>query len=98
MRAPELDPVETQKHDTELATFVIGLANMPGDMDDILQKSVHTFLLMNQVKYYPSCKFVHQNAGVNIKGEVGRAKFTQKLNKFTVDAAREEQCEGQYES
>ena len=107
LRAPELDPVKTQKHDNELATFVIGLANMtliniygevPGDMDDILQTSVHAFLRMNQVKYYPSCQFVHQNAGVNIKGEVGRAKFTKKLNKFTVDAAREEQCEGQYES
>ena len=107
LRVPKLDPVKTQKHDNELATFVIGLANMtliniygevPGDMDDILQTSVHAFLRMNQVKYYPSCQFVHQNAGVNIKGEVGRAKFTQKLNKFTVDAAREEHCEGQYES
>ena len=107
LHAPELDPVKTQKHDNEFATFVIGLANMtliniygevPGDMDDILQTSVHAFLCMNQVKYYPSCQFVHQNAGVNIKGEVGRAKFTQKLNKFTIDAAREEQCEGQYES
>ncbi len=49
---------------------------------------------MNLVKFYPSCQFVHQNAGVNIKGEVGQAKFTQKLNKFTVDAAQEEHCEG----
>ena len=48
-------------------------------MDDILQTSVHAFLCMHQVKYYPSCQFVHQNAGVNIKGEVGRAKFTKKL-------------------
>ena len=107
LRAPELDPLITQKHDNELATFVIGLANMtviniygevPGDMDDILQTSVHAFLRMNQVKYHPSCQFVHQNAGGNIKGEMGRAKFTQKLNKFTIDAAREEHCEGQYES
>ena len=107
LRAPEIDPLKTQKHDNELATFVIGLANMtliniygevPGDMDDILQTSVHAFLRMNKVKYHPSCQFVHQNATVNIKGEVGRAKFTQKLNKFTIDAAREEHCEGQYES
>ena len=105
--APEVDPLKTQKHDNELATFVIGLANMtviniygeiPGDMDDILQTSVHAFLRMNKVKYHPSCQFVHQNAGVNIKGEMGRAKLTQTLNKFTVDAAREEHCEGQYES
>ena len=64
LRAPELDPQKTQKHDNELATFVIGLANMtliniygevPGDMDDILQTSVHAFLRMTQVKYHPSC-------------------------------------------
>ena len=29
---------------------------------------------------------------------MGCAKFTQKLNRFTIDAAREEHCEGQYES
>ena len=107
LRAPELDPLKTQKHDNELATFVIGLANMtliniygevPGDMDDILQTSVHAFLRMNKVKYSPRCQFVHQNAGLNIKGEVGRAKFTKKLNQFTLDAAREEHCEGQYEN
>ena len=107
LRAPELDPLKTQKHDNELATFVIGLANMtliniygevPGDMDDILQTSVHAFLRMKEVKYYPSCQFVHQNAGVNIKGEVGRAKFTQKLDQFTIDAAREEDCEGKFKT
>ena len=107
LRAPELDPLKTQKHDNQLATFVIGLANMtliniygevPGDIDDILQTSVHAFLRMNKVQYYPSCQFVHQNAGVNIRGEVSRAKFSQKLNRFTSDAAREEQCEGQFET
>ena len=107
LRAPEHDSQTSQKHDNELATFVIGLANMtliniygevPGDMDDILQTSVHAFLRMTQVKCHPSCQFVHQNASINIKGEVGSSKFTQKLNKFTVDAAKEEHCEGQYES
>ncbi len=56
LRAPELDQSYTQKHDNELATFVIGIANMtliniygevPGDIDDILQTSVHAFLRMN---------------------------------------------------
>ena len=105
LRAPELDPLKTQKHDNELATFVIGLANMtliniygevPGDMDDILQTSVHAFLRMNQVRYNLSCQFVHQNAGANLNSEIGRANFTKKLNTFTVDAAREENCEGQF--
>ena len=99
LRAPELNQVSMQKHDNELATFVIGLANMTfiniygevtGDMDDILQTSVHAFLRMSEVKNYPSCKFVHQNAGMNINCEVGRAKLTEKLNKFAVAAAREE--------
>ena len=107
LRAPELDPLKTQKHDNELATFVIGLANMtliniygevPGDMDDILQTSVHAFLRMNQVKYNPSCQFVHQNASTNLNSDIGRAKFTQKLNKFTLDAAKAEKCEGQFET
>lgn len=107
LRAPELDSVQTQKHDNELATFVIGLANItliniygevPGDMDDILQTSVHAFIRMNQVKCTPSCKFVHQNAGASAKGDVGRDKFTEKLNKFTVDAAKEENCIGQFET
>ena len=61
LRAPELDPLKTQKHDNELATFVIGLANMtviniygeiPGDMDDILQTSVHAFLRIQAVNLF----------------------------------------------
>ena len=107
LRAPELDPLKTQKHDNELATFVIGLANttliniygeVAGDMDDILQTSVHAFLRMIQVKFNPSCQFVHQNAGANLNSEVGRDKFTQKLDQITLDAAREENCEGQFKS
>ena len=110
LRAPELDPLQTQKHDNELATFVIGLANMtliniygevPGDMDDILQTSVHAFLRMDQVikhKSRKSCQFIHQNAESGKNTEVGRANFTKKLNKFTVDAAREENVEGEYET
>ena len=107
LRAPELDPLTKQKHGNELAPFVIGLADMTlinvcgevsGYMDDILQTSVHTFLRMSRVNDRPNCQFVHQNVGVNAKGEMERAKLTQKLNKFTIDAAREENCEGQYES
>ena len=107
LRAPQLDPLKTQKHDNELATFVIGLANMTliniygevaGDMDNILQTSVHAFLRMTQVKLHPSCRFVHQNAGANLSSEVGLAKFSQKLNQITIDAAREENHEGQFKS
>ena len=107
LRAPELDSDQTHKNDNELATFVIGLANttliniygeVPGDMDDILQTSVHAFLRMTKVmKYRKSCQFVHQNAVSGQNTEVGRANFTHKLDKFTADAAKESKAfEGQY--
>ena len=106
LRAPELDSQQTQKHDNELATFVIGLANVtliniygevPGDMDDIIQTAVHAFIRMRRVQLKPSCQFVHQNAGANYKSEMGRVKFSQKLDKMTSDAAKEEKCEGQFD-
>ncbi len=71
LRAPQLDYQQTQMHDNELATFVIGLASttliniygeVPGDMDDILQTSVYAFLRMDKVRYRKSCQFIHQNA------------------------------------
>lgn len=108
LRAPELDYQKMQQHDNELATFVIGLANVtminiygqtPGDMDDILQTSVHAFIRMKAVRmqFKPSCQFVHQNVaavGASGKGGMGRAKFKDKLNRMTFEAAREEKCEG----
>ena len=106
LRAPELDSQQTQKHDNELATFVIGLANVtliniygevPGDMDDIIQTAVHAFIRMKRVQLKPSCQFVHQNAGASYKSEMGRVKFSQKLDKMTSDAAKEEKCESQFE-
>ena len=104
LRAPGL---ESHNYDNELATFVIGLASttlinimgeVPGDIDDILQTSVHAFLRMSKVKFRKSCQFVHQNTGSSTNSTLGSEKFTRKLNKFTVDAAREEGCEGEYET
>ena len=106
LRAPELDSLQTQKHDNELATFVIGLADatliniygeVPGEMDDILQTAVHAFIRMKKVRLKPSCQFVHQNAGASSKTDIGRDKFTQKLNMMTKEAAKEEGCPGEYE-
>ena len=110
LRAPELDSLLTQKHDNELATFVIGLANLTiinilgevaGDLDDILQTAVHAFLRMKVVNLTPSCHFVHQNvAAVSAgeKGMIGRFKFKEKLDQMTQAAANEENMEGQYRS
>ena len=107
--APELDSVDTQKHDNEMATFVIGLADVtiinifgeaPGDMDDILQTAVHAFLRMKKVKLKPSCQFVHQNVAVSTatKGRMRRNRFYEKLDEMTRAAAKEEQCERRYQS
>ena len=108
LRAPELSLQETQKHDNELAAFVIGLANVtlinifgetPGDMDDILQRAVHAFIRMEHVGLKPSCQFVHQNVGSvggAGKGLLGIVNFQDKLNKMTIAAAKEENLEGRY--
>ena len=109
LRAPELQ-LEGLKHDNELATFVIGLADAtiinifgetPGDLDDILQTSLHAFIRMRKVEMNPSCLFVHQNVSdvlASSKSELGRQKFHSKLDTMTQAAAKVENCEGQYSS
>ena len=106
LRAPELDSLQSQKHDSELATFVIGLANetliniygeVAGDIDDILQTSVHAFIRMREIKLRPSCQFVHQNTEAGIeKNDIGHDKFIQKLDEMTRYAASEEGCQDQF--
>ena len=110
LRAPELDSLKTQRHDNELATFVIGIADLtlinikgetPGEMDDILQTAVHAFLRMKTVNLNPTCQFVHQNVGAvmaSSKGGMGSSRFTQKLDVITLAAAKEENCEQSYRS
>ncbi|XP_055279452.1 interferon-induced very large GTPase 1-like [Moschus berezovskii] len=103
LRAPELSN-NSQNHDNELATFVIGLGNLtlinifgenPSEMQDILQIVVQAFLRMKQVKISPSCLFVHQNVGeVTAKDKTmeGRRRLEQRLDEMAVIAAEEEQC------
>ena len=106
MHMPEFDSSQTRKHINELATFIIGLADLTfvnisgevaGDLDDILQTTVHAFLRMKKVKYNPSCQFIHQNSGQSAKSQIGQDSFANELDKWTVNAAREEGCMGQYE-
>jgi hypothetical protein len=72
LRSTELTHSASVNRDNELATFVIGLANLtainifgenPADMQDILQISVQAIMRMKQVNLQPSCVFVHQNVG-----------------------------------
>ena len=106
LRAPELQYKESQKHDNELATFVIGLADLtiiniygetPGDLSDILETSVHAFIRMKQVDMELSCHFVHQNVPAIMaekKGKFGRQQFQDKLDEMTKTAAEGEQMVG----
>ena len=107
LRAPELDTLHTHKHDNELATFVIGLANLTvtnlfgeaiGDLDDIIQTAVHAFLRMKKVRLTLGCHFVHQNVSAVMAGEkgmMGRYKFKDKLDLITRAAAEQENLEHQ---
>ena len=101
LQALELDPQTTQQHDNELATLVVGLADvtiinirteLPGNISDVLQTSVHAFLRMKQVDLKPSCQFVRYNVtdGADIQ------QFQQTLDDMIVLATKAEHCEGQY--
>ena len=106
LRAPELLCKESLKHDNELATFVIGVADLtiiniygetPGDLSDILETAVHAFIRMKQVDMQPSCHFVHQNVPAIMaekKGKFGRQHFQDKLDLMTKTAAEGEQMVG----
>ena len=106
LRAPELQYKESQKHDNELATFVIGVADLtiiniygetPGDLSDILETAVHAFIRMKQVDMQLSCHFVHQNVPAIMaekKGKFGRQQFQDKLDFMTKTAAEGEQMVG----
>ena len=107
LRAPELQ-LQGLKHDNELATFVIGLADttiinlsgeIPGDLEDILQTALHAFIRMKKIEMKPGCLFVHQNVPdvlASSKNTLGRQKFHSKLDNMTQAAAKIENCEGQY--
>ncbi|XP_037377889.2 interferon-induced very large GTPase 1-like [Talpa occidentalis] len=103
LRAPELNN-KSQSRDNELATFVIGLANLtlinifgenPSEMQDILQIVVQAFLRMKQVKITPRCLFVHQNVGEVTAEDLnmeGRRRLQQRLDEMAATAAEQEQC------
>ena len=110
LRAPELQYKDAQKHDNELAAFVIGLADLtiiniygetPGELTDILQTAVHAFIRMKKVDMQLSCHFVHQNVTAVMaddKSKVGRQNFQDRLDLMTITAAKVEKCESKYRS
>ena len=99
-----LDSSQSHRQGNELATFIIGLANLTfiniygevtGDLDEILRSTLRTFLRVNPVELHPSCQFVHQN--LFVEDIMGRDCFVERLDQWTLDAAQEEGCVGQHE-
>ena len=109
LHAPELHYEEQQKHDNELATLVIGLADLTiiniygetpgGDMTDILQTAVHAFIRMKNIDMQLSCYYVHQNVPAvtaDSKSKGGRQTFQDRLDEMTKITAKVEKCERSY--
>ena len=110
LRAPELESDQSFKHDNELATFAIGLADVsiinifgetPGDLNDIIQTAAHAFIRMKNIDLQLRCHFVHQNVSA-VSGDkhakFGHKKYQDRLDEMTRLAAVAENCEGKYYS
>ncbi|XP_042601543.1 interferon-induced very large GTPase 1-like [Cyprinus carpio] len=106
LRSSEM-AVRSRHQDNEMATYVVGLANVtlinifgenPAEMQDILQIVVQAFLRMKKVRLNPSCVFVHQNISDLTAGEKnmeGRRRLQETLDKMTKLAAKEEVCDAE---
>ncbi|XP_053174953.1 up-regulator of cell proliferation-like isoform X2 [Scomber japonicus] len=103
LKSPHLAQLEdSDKHDNQLATFVIGLSDVTiiniamensTEMKDVLQIAVHAFLRMKEIGKKPICHFVHQNvAGVSAhaKNLTDRKYLLDQLNEMTQIAAEME--------
>ncbi|KAI2666988.1 Interferon-induced very large GTPase 1 [Labeo rohita] len=100
--ALELAGRATRHQVNELATFVVGLANLTlinifgentSEMQDILQIVVQVFMRMKKVRLNPSCVFVHQNVSDVTAGEKnmeGKRQLQQTLDEMTKLAAKDE--------
>uniref|UniRef100_A0A8C2INZ2 VLIG-type G domain-containing protein n=1 Tax=Cyprinus carpio TaxID=7962 RepID=A0A8C2INZ2_CYPCA len=97
----ELAGRSTRHHDNELATFVVGLANLTlinifgenlAEMQDILQIVVQAFMRMKKARLNPSCVFVHQNISdvtATEKNMEGRKRLQETLDEMTKLAAED---------
>ncbi|XP_067282729.1 interferon-induced very large GTPase 1-like [Pseudorasbora parva] len=107
LRAPELTGSSTRHHDNELATFVVGLANLtlinifgenPSEMQDIFQIVIQALQRMKKVKLNPRCVFVHQNVSDVTAGEKnmeGRKRLQRTLDEMTKITAKDEFCDAE---
>ena len=109
LQPPECDILEAQKHDNELAAFVIGIANLTliniqgevsVNMDNILETAVYAFLRMREVELKPHCHLVHQHVTATATDDnlyMGRIRIKESLDRMTKVAAKETGLEQHYE-
>ena len=109
LRSPELH-YTNKEYDNELATFVVGLAdvaiiNMLGDnhveLSNILQTVTHGLIRINKIEISPSCKFVYHlitEPGAESKTARGRKRSYQILDESVQKACELELCEGKFNS
>ncbi|XP_053175028.1 up-regulator of cell proliferation-like [Scomber japonicus] len=103
LKSPHLAPLEeSDEHDNQLATFVIGLSDVTiiniamensTEMKDVLQIAVHAFLRMKTIGKKPVCHFVHQNVAevsAHAKNLTDRKYLLDQLNEMTQIAAEME--------
>ena len=91
----------SMEHDNELATLIIGLADLTlinikgesmAELKDILQITVHAFLRMNQADFLHrrQCMFIHQNvSATNVQDKLAtdRQELQDQLDKMTKEAS-----------
>ena len=109
LRAPELQFISKQ-HDNQLATFVVGLAdvaivNIFGEnqvqINDILQTVSHAFIRITNIEINPGCKFIHHGIsepGATMKTATGRKMFLALLDENIQKACELEFCKGKFKS
>ena len=105
LRAPELSGSLSYKRDNEMATFIVGLADLAiinikgeshSEVQDILQITTIAFMRMKMTLKKPKCIFVHQNVGdIQAKTNlmIARKNLIDTLNEMTLCAAKQENRE-----
>ena len=108
LRAAELTGSLSYRRDNEMATFIIGLADLSiinikgeshSEVQDILQIAIIAFIRMKITYKKPKCIFVHQNTGdILVKDNlmIARNNLIRTLDEMTVCAAQQENKEFQF--
>ena len=100
LRAPERERFDVHEYDNELATLVIGMANLTlitvhgeplGEMENILHTAAHAFLRMTHLHLKPNCYIIHQHVPPKVGKKLmqGHFKSMKHLDRMAQYAAKE---------